>query len=57
MIAATGRPTLLVLLGPTAAGKTEVAEEVARLRSGEIVSADAFAVYRGFAVGTAKRVE
>lgn len=48
------RPALLVLLGPTAAGKTEIAEEVARCRSGEIVSADAFAVYRGFDVGTAK---
>jgi tRNA dimethylallyltransferase len=47
-------PPLLVLFGPTAAGKTEIAEEVARRRSGEIVSADAFAVYRGFDVGTAK---
>ena len=49
-----GRPPLLVIFGPTASGKTEIAEEVARLRSGEIVSADAFAVYRGFDVGTAK---
>jgi tRNA dimethylallyltransferase len=48
------RPPLLVLFGPTAAGKTEIAEEVARRCSGEIVSADAFAVYRGFDVGTAK---
>ncbi|HEV8610849.1 MAG TPA: tRNA (adenosine(37)-N6)-dimethylallyltransferase MiaA [Thermoanaerobaculia bacterium] len=47
-------PPLLVIFGPTAAGKTEVAEEVARLRSGEIVSADAYAVYRGLDVGTAK---
>ncbi len=49
-----GRPPLLVLVGPTAAGKTELAEEIARRRNGEIVSADAFAVYRGFDVGTAK---
>ena len=48
------RHPLLVLFGPTAAGKTEIAEEVALQRSGEIVSADAFAVYRGFDVGTAK---
>jgi tRNA dimethylallyltransferase len=48
------RPTLLVIYGPTAAGKSEIAEEIARLRNGEIVSADAFAVYRGFDVGTAK---
>lgn len=49
-----GRPVLLVIFGPTAAGKTAIAEEVARRRSGEIVSADAFAVYRGFDIGTAK---
>ena len=48
------RPSLLVLFGPTAAGKTEIAEEIALQHSGEIVSADAFAVYRGFDVGTAK---
>lgn len=48
------RPTLLVVFGPTAAGKTDVAHEVALRRSGEIVSADAFAVYRGLDVGTAK---
>lgn len=49
-----GRPVLLVIFGPTAAGKTAIAEELARRRSGEIVSADAFAVYRGFDIGTAK---
>ena len=48
------RPVLLVLFGETGAGKTDLAHEVARRRRGEIVSADAFAVYRGFDVGTAK---
>lgn len=48
------RPPLLVIFGPTAAGKTDIAHEVALLRSGEIVSADAFAVYRGLDIGTAK---
>jgi tRNA dimethylallyltransferase len=47
-------PVLLVVLGPTGAGKTELAHSVAVQRGGEIVSADAFAVYRGFDVGTAK---
>lgn len=47
-------PTLLVILGPTASGKSDLAHEVARLRNGEIVSADAFAVYRGLDAGTAK---
>ncbi len=51
---AASRPTLLVLFGPTGAGKTAIAHEVARRRNGEIVSADAFAVYRGLDVGTAK---
>ena len=47
-------PTLLVILGPTASGKSDLAHEVARLRNGEVVSADAFAVYRGLDAGTAK---
>ncbi len=48
------RPDLLVIVGPTGAGKTEVAHAVARARRGEVVSADAYAVYRGLDVGTAK---
>jgi tRNA dimethylallyltransferase len=48
------RPPLLVLFGPTASGKSALAHRVALARDGEIVSADAFAVYRGFDVGTAK---
>jgi tRNA dimethylallyltransferase len=50
----SARPTLLVVFGSTAAGKSEVAHEVALRRSGEIVSADAFALYRGLDIGTAK---
>ena len=48
------RPGLLVLFGETGAGKTDVAHAVALQCGGEIVSADAFAVYRGFDIGTAK---
>lgn len=48
------RPVLLVIVGPTGSGKTEVAHALAREAGGEIVSADAFAVYRGMDVGTAK---
>lgn len=44
----------MIVLGPTGSGKTDVAHELARRRGGEIVSADAFAVYRGLDVGTAK---
>ena len=45
---------LLVILGPTGAGKSGIAEEIARRAFGEIISADAFAVYRGLDIGTAK---
>ena len=53
-MSARRKPALLVVLGPTGAGKSEVAHRVALARGGEIVSADAFAVYRGFDIGTAK---
>jgi len=53
-MSAPKKPTLLVVLGPTGAGKTDVAHRIALARAGEILSADAFAVYRGFDVGTAK---
>ena len=49
-----GKPDLLVIVGPTGSGKTDLAHAVALAREGEIVSADAFAVYRGLDVGTAK---
>lgn len=48
------RPPLLVILGETGAGKSAAAHRVALELGGEIVSADAFAVYRGFDIGTAK---
>ncbi len=42
------------LTGPTAAGKTGVGIELARLLGAEIVSMDSMALYRGMDVGTAK---
>ena len=48
------RPPLLVLVGPTGSGKSALAAEIASLAPGEVLSADAFAVYRGLDVGTAK---
>ena len=47
-------PAVLALVGPTAAGKSVVALEVAERRGAEIVAVDAFTVYRGMDVGTAK---
>jgi len=45
---------VLAIVGATATGKSELAVAVAERLSGEVVSADAFAVYRGFDSGTAK---
>ena len=45
---------VLAIVGATATGKSELAVAVAERLSGEVVSADAFAVYRGFDAGTAK---
>lgn len=45
---------LIVLAGPTASGKTSLAIHLAQQFSGEIVSCDSVAVYRGMEIGTAK---
>ena len=47
-------PLLVVLLGPTASGKTALSLELARRFDGEIVSCDSVAVYRDFEIGAAK---
>ena len=47
-------PLLLVLLGPTASGKTALSLALAEKLDGEIVSCDSVAVYRDFEIGTAK---
>jgi tRNA dimethylallyltransferase len=45
---------LLVIAGPTAVGKSQVALQVAAALGGEIVSADSVQVYRGLDIGTSK---
>lgn len=45
---------LIVILGPTAAGKTELAIRLAKKFSAEILSADSRQFYRGMDIGTAK---
>lgn len=49
-----GKPPLVVILGPTAVGKTAVAIQLAKRLNGEIVSADSRLFYRGMDIGTAK---
>jgi tRNA dimethylallyltransferase len=46
--------SLLVITGPTAAGKSALAMALAETHGGAIISADSRQVYRGFDVGTAK---
>jgi tRNA dimethylallyltransferase len=45
---------VIAVVGPTAVGKTALAEEIAVRKAGEIVSADSMQVYRGMDIGTAK---
>jgi tRNA dimethylallyltransferase len=45
---------LVIVLGPTASGKTELAVRLAESCGGEIVNADSLQVYRGMDIGTAK---
>ncbi|TSC74914.1 MAG: tRNA dimethylallyltransferase [Parcubacteria group bacterium Gr01-1014_30] len=45
---------LVVVLGPTASGKTELALKLAKRFRGEVVSADSRQIYRGMNIGTAK---
>lgn len=52
MIKSSGK--LLCVLGPTAAGKTAFAAQLASHLNGEIISADSRQVYRGMDIGTGK---
>lgn len=45
---------LIVVVGPTASGKTALAIELAEIFDGEIICADSRTVYRGLDIGTAK---
>ena len=47
-------PPAVVVLGPTASGKTALALAIARRFHGEIVNCDSVAMYREFEIGTAK---
>jgi len=53
-VASPPDPLLVVVLGPTASGKTALSLAIAERFCGEIVNCDSVAMYRGFDVGTAK---
>jgi len=48
------KPKIVIILGPTAVGKTDLALDVASAFDGEIISADSMQVYRHLDIGTSK---
>jgi tRNA dimethylallyltransferase len=48
------RPKVIVILGQTAVGKSDLAVKIAKKVNGEIISADSRQVYKGLDVGTGK---
>jgi tRNA dimethylallyltransferase len=48
------KPKIIAVVGPTASGKSDLAVELARSFSGEVISADSRQVYRGMDIGTGK---
>ena len=48
---------MVVILGPTACGKTDFAAHLALQLGGEIISADSRQVYRGMTIGTGKDLD
>ncbi len=50
----TQKPTVIVICGPTASGKTALSIELAKKIKGEIVSADSMQIYKYMDIGSAK---
>ena len=48
------KPTVYVIAGPTASGKSKLAVELAKKINGEIISADSMQIYKDMNIGTAK---
>jgi tRNA dimethylallyltransferase len=53
-MASSSKPPLVLIIGPTAVGKTELAIQLAEQLNGEIISADSRLFFRGMDIGTAK---
>lgn len=50
----SGKEKLIVIIGPTAVGKTKLSIELAKRVNGEIISGDSMQIYKGMDIGTAK---
>ncbi|MBR4110404.1 MAG: tRNA (adenosine(37)-N6)-dimethylallyltransferase MiaA [Clostridia bacterium] len=51
------KPKVVVIVGPTASGKTAVSIELAKILNGEIISADSMQIYKEMNIGSAKPTE
>ena len=51
------KPRVIVIVGPTASGKTSLSIELAKELNGEIISADSMQIYKKMTIGTAKPTE
>ncbi|MBP0459147.1 tRNA (adenosine(37)-N6)-dimethylallyltransferase MiaA [Streptomyces montanisoli] len=57
MTSAAPAPRVIAVVGPTAAGKSDLGVHLARELGGEVVNADSMQLYRGMDIGTAKLTE
>lgn len=51
------KPKVIVIVGPTASGKTDLSIRIAKEIDGEIISADSMQIYKKMTIGTAKPTE
>lgn len=51
------KPRVIVIMGPTASGKSDAAIRLAKKYDGEIISADSRQIYRGMDIGTGKVIK
>lgn len=51
---ASKKPPVICIVGPTASGKSDLAQQLALRLGGEVVSADSMQIYRGMDIGTGK---
>ena len=49
------KPKVVVIVGPTASGKTALSIELAKKINGEIISSDSMQIYKDMDIGTAKK--
>src|SRR3954470_5569627 len=56
-ITSISKPKILVIVGPTSSGKSDLAVKLAKKFNGEVVSADSRQVYKGLDIGTGKITE